>query len=274
MLRVLLKRDQDDSSPLYPVRLTPPDKVDMKSVIVYDFCSNLGNGLLLSGLHPDQVRAQNTAVMALKDSGATIEYIDIPELSEGLTAFSVWSAMMDRESPQYFDEIIRENMGSMFAPRELLKSLFGVSPHTPPAMLLAIAQRVAALAPHHADKLCLVGDKLRDKLHCLLQSTEQLDCDEKHHVIVMPSLPCTAPMHMESLFRIFDTSNTAFFNAMELPVTAIPMGLSPSTGLPTGIQVVSAHGFDFVGISVAKFLEDSGVAGWKPPISESNHIYF
>lgn len=254
-----------------PVLLTPPSDLQIKDVIVYDLCCNLGHGLLLSSLHSDQVAAQHSAIVALQKCGATIKTLPIPSITEGLNAFSAWSAMMDRESPLRFDEIIREGLGSMFHPWELLKSFVGLSVHTPPAMLLAISQRIVSFAPDHAKQMCVLGERMRHELYAALKSIESADGSRKYHVIVMPSLSCTAPMHMENLLRIFDTSNTAFFNAMELPVTAVPMGLSKLTGLPTGIQVVAGHGHDFVSIGVAQKLESLGVAAWYPPVPEDVH---
>ena len=157
----------------------------------------------------------------------------------------------------------------MWHPWELLKSIFGVSDHTIPAMLLAITQRLVALVPAHQERLCKLGEQIKVKLHETLSSKE-VSGRTKHFVIVMPSLACMAPMHLENLLRIFDVSNTAFFNVMELPVTAVPMGLSTS-GLPTGIQIVAGHGNDYVSIAIANKLESLGVAGWKPPIPDPDH---
>ena len=46
---------------------------------------------------------------------------------------------------------------------------------------------------------------------------------------------------------------TALFNALELPVTQVPMGLTPE-GLPIGVQIVGAHGCDHVTIRAAQEL--------------------
>jgi fatty acid amide hydrolase 2 len=55
----------------------------------------------------------------------------------------------------------------------------------------------------------------------------------------------------------------AIFNALELPVTQVPLGLG-SRGLPLGIQVVAAHGRDHLTIRVAMELERA-MGGWVPP---------
>jgi Asp-tRNA(Asn)/Glu-tRNA(Gln) amidotransferase A subunit family amidase len=82
----------------------------------------------------------------------------------------------------------------------------------------------------------------------------------------MPSLPTPAPLHNESTLRIFDVSNTGFFNVMELPVTAIPVGLTSDQGVPIGLQVISGRGQDHLCIAVAKALQEGGLAGWRPPV--------
>lgn len=263
LLNAILQRSLLENS--NPIQATCPEEVDISSIVVYDLCSNLGNAFFLSTLHPDQLKAQKTAVQTLRKAGAEILKLDMPALTKGLNAFSVWSALMDRESPRPFDEIIREGLGSMFHPWELLKSFADLSVHTPPAVLLAISQRVVSCFPSHSRELCLQGEEMKARLHSLLKSKPNKDGKLQHSVIVMPSLSCTAPMHMENLLRIFDTANTSFFNVMELPVTAVPMGLSAASGLPTGIQVIAGHGNDYVSIGIAQKLESLGVAGWCPP---------
>jgi hypothetical protein len=66
----------------------------------------------------------------------------------------------------------------------------------------------------------------------------------REHVLLLPSLPTPAPFHGESIMRLFDTSNTAFFNVMQLPVTAVPLGLtkprSSSSGGGSGTQRTGA----------------------------------
>jgi fatty acid amide hydrolase 2 len=243
------------------VSIVDPASVDISSLTVYDVSYNLGNPLLLSTIHPEQLHAQRTAIAAFRDSGAKIVELALPEMSAGLNAFSVWSAMMDAASPKMFDCIIRDGLGPMFHPWEFLKSIFGYSVHTVPAIALAMLQRVVALFPRHNADLCKQGDRFRAELHAKLDS----NC-----IIVMPSLACPAPLHFENLLRVFDVSNTCFFNVMELPVTAVPMGLTKQGGLPTGIQIVAGHGNDFICIAAAMWLQNKGVAAWRPP-NDSSH---
>jgi fatty acid amide hydrolase 2 len=55
----------------------------------------------------------------------------------------------------------------------------------------------------------------------------------------------------------------AIVNAMELPATAVPMGLNAG-GIPTGIQVVSNQNNDHLSIACALALEQA-TGGWIPP---------
>ena len=95
----------------------------------------------------------------------------------------------------------------------------------------------------------------------------------REHILLLPSLPTPAPFHSESILRVFDASNTAFFNVMELPVTAVPLGLtkprnsnygsrlarrqrgpkrgqlsSAACNLPVGMQIVGGPNRDHVSI--------------------------
>jgi fatty acid amide hydrolase 2 len=84
-----------------------------------------------------------------------------------------------------------------------------------------------------------------------------------HGVLVCPTFPRPAPRHGWAMLTPFDAGYTAVFNALGLPVTAVPTGLS-SAGLPTGVQVASRHGADHMTIAVAMALEQD-LGGWVPP---------
>ena len=155
-------------------------------------------------------------------------------------------------------------MTFMTALVELLKSLVDLSCNTFPAMVLAVVEFISdlPLMDSENEHQCAEGLRLKDELEFLLSPEYQLSpCDKisldsevhdsgtehnhqaatfgstpsgnmrakvlsREHVLLLPSLPTPAPFHAESLLRVFDTSNTAFFNVMELPVTAVPLGLS------------------------------------------------
>jgi hypothetical protein len=44
--------------------------------------------------------------------------------------------------------------------------------------------------------------------------------------------------HVEPLLRVLDAAHTAIFNVMEMPATAVPLGLG-TDGIPLGVQIVA-----------------------------------
>ena len=73
----------------------------------------------------------------------------------------------------------------------------------------------------------------------------------------------SAPVIASAMLRPFAAYATLLFNVLELPVTQVPMGLNQD-GLPTGVQIVAAHGHDHRTICAAQHLERQ-FGGWQPP---------
>lgn len=242
-----------------------PEEVDLSKLkVLHVDDSSLGNALLLSALHPDISSSIKKAVSCLKEEGCEILPSaaikdHIPEMFSLLNAFSVWGAYMSKEKHEPFSETIREGLppfGSFFAiVVEFMMSIFAMSIHTLPALLLGMAEFAVKLSPSETDRNCQLGAEIKKKLYKLL---------DEHTILIVPNLPTSAPMHNESIIRIFDTSNTCFFNAMELPATAVPCGLS-ANGLPIGFQIVAGHGCDHISIAVAMKLQRESIAQWCPP---------
>jgi fatty acid amide hydrolase 2 len=75
-----------------------------------------------------------------------------------------------------------------------------------------------------------------------------------------------APAHQWPQFtRTLDWTYTGLFNALQLPVTQVPTGLN-AQGLPTGVQVASAHGNDHLTVAAAEALE-TALGGWVWPVA-------
>lgn len=73
----------------------------------------------------------------------------------------------------------------------------------------------------------------------------------------------TRAQHYEPSFYPFNFVYTAIFNVLDVPVTAIPVGLSRD-GMPLGVQVVAAKGNDGLCLRVAQELERE-FGGWVEP---------
>ena len=82
-------------------------------------------------------------------------------------------------------------------------------------------------------------------------------------LLLYPPYTRPAPRHHTPLLPPFQWVYTAIFNALELPVTQVPLGLD-RRGLPLGVQVVASHGRDHLSIAAARWLEED-LGGWTPP---------
>ncbi len=73
-------------------------------------------------------------------------------------------------------------------------------------------------------------------------------------VLLHPAHPRVAPLHGHTVGRSWLLTPAAVFNLAGVPVTEVPLGLSPR-GLPLGVQVAAGRDQDHVAIAVALELE-------------------
>ncbi|KAK7486620.1 hypothetical protein BaRGS_00022145 [Batillaria attramentaria] len=137
---------------------------------------------------------------------------------------------------------------------EFLKWLVRCSSHTLPAIGLGMAEVFTPDNDPNIPKLLTMLDALHKEIVDLLGD---------NGVLLYPSHPCPAPYHNHPILTPFNFTYTAIFNALALPVTQVPLGLSKE-GLPLGLQVVAAPYQDHLTIAVAKELE-KGFGGWASP---------
>ena len=230
---------------------------------------------LSSPVHPEIIEGIKSAAIHLESLGATVVYDfdQIPELKEMfqlLNAFRVWAALMSFNKHEPFSQTIRNGLSKvLFWPLEIALSVWDMSPHTFPAIGLAVIESISDLSFMEPENKAMrdMGERLKIALNKILQPTpssnENNNTDnnsnneieieieiennnqnnatpQREGILLIPSLPTPAPFHNESLLRLFDTANTAFFNVMELPATAVPLGLTRKakhTPLPIGFQV-------------------------------------
>ena len=81
--------------------------------------------------------------------------------------------------------------------------------------------------------------------------------------------PTIAPKHQTTILRGFDATYTAIMNALEIPATHVPVGLTKEEGMPLGFSVAAAPGRDRISIAFAKEIEKA-FKGWVPPQSQSS----
>jgi len=157
--------------------------------------------------------------------------------------------------------------------REAVRWLSGVSKHTFPALMLAIADWYIFDKSENS-KLAAKAEALRTRLHALLSETVNVEGSTQHHdgvtnhsILVLPTLPYTRTPHHDWLPNLFflDSCYTSIWNAMELPATQIPLqaksfpagadaGSSRRPQLPVGCSIVGLR--DEVTLAVAAYLEE------------------
>jgi fatty acid amide hydrolase 2 len=153
-----------------------------------------------------------------------------------------------------FAELMGDGRGAVRPLPELLRWVAGRSSHTLPAIGLALVETLGAPTEKKARELLSMATRLRGEIEEALGG---------HGVLLFPPYPRTAPHHNAPLRMPIQWMYTAIFNALELPVTQVPLGLD-SRGLPLGVQIVGAPGTDRVTIAVAQALERE-LGGWVPP---------
>ena len=200
---------------------------------------------------PELRAATWQAARALERRGARVERWCSEYLSR---AFLIWGATLKQAGGPDFHEVMGEG-GRPGLAWELLRWAAGRPRHTLPALGLSLVEKILGALPQ-ADLSDFVeqGRLLRRELEQLL---------EHRGLLIIPPHPRPAPRHNTPLLRPLDWIYTAVFNAMQLPVTAVPMGLG-SEGLPLGVQVVGSRFADHVTIAGAMALEEE-FGGWVAP---------
>jgi fatty acid amide hydrolase 2 len=206
------------------------------------------NGALL--VSDDLRAAQRAAADALAARGARVRAARPSALKRSL---EIWSSMLQASGGPTFSEMLGCGV-PIRAGRELVRFALGRSPHTLPAIGLALLERVPALLPDQSGRFIALGQALRGEI---------LDLLGPRGVLLYPPYPTPAPRHNKPLLPPFNWVYTAIWNVLEMPVTQAPLGLN-AAGLPLGVQIVGAHAQDHVTIAVALELERA-FGGWRPP---------
>ncbi len=203
----------------------------------------------------DILDAQQRAVDALVNKGAQHVTIDLPLIDD---AFMIWSSILsDSSTPEHsFTSMLFGEHHIKHPIRALAGMAFKgkKSPHTLPLLMLTLLEQFPNLASGQRQRFVDMGKQLKQQLNAILGDDG---------VLVMPTFPEVAPRHGAPIFKPFDFVDCAIVNAMELPSTAVPMGLNAG-GIPTGIQVIANQNNDHLTIASALVLEKA-VGGWVPP---------
>jgi fatty acid amide hydrolase 2 len=135
---------------------------------------------------------------------------------------------------------------------ELFHFLGGQSNHELTTILYGVLRRnLHLIPPKSINKVYRYLDKLRNDLIKMLGNDG---------VFIMATSPSEASWHGDSIRKLFNCGYLSIFNALGLPVTNCPIGMSRN-GLPLGIQVVASPNLDRLTLSVAEEVERA-FGGW------------
>ena len=205
----------------------------------------------LNPVHRELKVAQARVAEALARAGARIRRVRFPSLRR---SFDIWSSTLSAADGQSFSVLLGNGKRTRGA-LELAKWAVRRSPHTLPAIGLAMLERVNGWAPARTARYVQLGRALR---------AEILDALGDDGVMLYPSYVSPAPRHYRPLWPPFNFVYTAIINVLQLPATQVPLGLGDE-GLPLGLQVVAGPARDHVSVAVAQFLERE-FGGWVPPV--------
>ena len=251
VLRVLAGPHEGDAY-ARAMTLADPADVSLADVTVLD----VREAASLGGFFPVDARlldAQERAASELSRRGARVRTAGFPALRD---AIALWAAAMDDAAETPYAMMLGN--GTKLRLRDVLGempgALRGRSRYTVPSLALCVLERATKNLPNNMARVLERTRRVRAELHALLG---------ERGVLLYPSHTRVAPKHGTALYWPLQWGYTAIFNVMHVPVTQVPLGLTPD-GLPLGVQVVGAPGSDHVTIRVAEELEDR-FGGWVPP---------
>jgi fatty acid amide hydrolase 2 len=196
----------------------------------------------------DLRHARERAVRALASAGAHVSTVSMSSWRRALLPFLAALQNTGTDSTR-ITALLAEAGASRTS---LLPLLFGQGNHTLPTRLTLLAEALPSRGPTW-QKLLSRARELADELVDAIGEG----------VLLHPAHATVAPAHRRTYGRPWLLTPAAIFNLAGVPVTQVPLGLSPS-GLPVGIQVAAAPGADHVSIAVALELE-AAFGGWVPP---------
>ena len=244
LLKILAGPDGQDPA-CVSTKLGDPAGVDIGTLTIIQVPDN-GK----TKVSEDLRNAQRKALDLLQRKGARV--IE-PEIKELKYSFDIWSSMLNEAADTPFSLLLGSGE-PVKAVRAMVPWVLKRSPHTLPALVLAMLEKATNLTPWRVRRFVKMGKELRETLESIIGPKG---------VMLYPPYSRPAPKHHHPILTPFDWVYTAILNMMEFPVTQVPMGLNKQ-GLPLGVQVASVHGNDHVTIAVAMALEEA-YGGWLPP---------
>lgn len=233
------------------VNLTLDRPVSLKNLKIF-YMDDDGGAPYTSKVHPELKAAIRKVVIHFeKAHGIEAQKVNLREL---FYSMPIWSNKMAEGATTTMSKLLADGKGEINVLGEFIKWCFFCSDFTLPALMFAGFEKIM-----NRD-LSFVQDN-DSKLANLRQTLQDLLGD--NGVFLYPPSPRLASYHSQSVFHPVNFAYTAIFNALGLPSTQCPLGLS-TEGVPLGVQVVGNLYHDHVTLAVALELEKA-FGGWVPP---------
>ncbi|GFT58721.1 fatty-acid amide hydrolase 2 [Nephila pilipes] len=230
----------------YDKRIKLDKKVDFRKVKVYFMTEIPG---LNNGARTDIKNAVTKAAKYFEDAYDVMATpLSITEMKHGLDIFS---AKMKEVGATPVKTSLSYGKGSINVWWEIFKSIFRLSNHTFPLLLLS------AIGLPEKD------NKYYDTLEKCKKLQEKFeDIFQEDAIVLLPTYPETVPRNYLSFHKGNNFGYDCVFNILGFPSTSVPAGFSE--GFPIGVQVVSGQFKDHITIAAAQEL-DKVFGGWKSP---------
>ncbi|CAK9815707.1 Fatty-acid amide hydrolase 2 [Anthophora quadrimaculata] len=230
--------------------LHPIEPIDLKYTKVY-YLDNIDHCCGMRSTSSEIKQAIHKAASYLSEKGAHVEKMPQRWVRD---MFSMMIAIASEiQVPNLLNIDNPEVKKNAFL--ELVKATLGMSQYTPTvAFLQLFINTVKFIPPSRIEHILQLKEKIREEVNNELRGNA---------VIISPTYPRVADYPQLMFFQPDSTIYSGFANIMQLPSTSVPMGFNKS-GLPVGIQVMSAAYQDHVCLAVAKELEKA-FGGWIPP---------
>lgn len=251
-----LARRAEDLMPLLRI-IAGPDGLDhlTRAVVLGDPESVSFEGLTVTTIENSSLLpmsrelrdARERAVGALVAQGAAVRRV---EFRTWRRAVLPYLAMLQSGASRATLALLRDAGADPVTLRSLMRRH---GPHTLPTRITLAAEILPQLQGQAAEKLVKTARELAAALIDAIGDG----------VVLHPAHQRVAPRHGRTVGRPWLFTPAAMFNLAGVPVTEVPLGLSPA-GLPLGVQVAAGLDRDHVSIAVALALERV-FGGWVPP---------
>ncbi|KAI2811730.1 Fatty-acid amide hydrolase 2 [Blomia tropicalis] len=193
----------------------------------------------------------------IEKGSRTIELDTTKQFYDLRWAYFIWCVAMNDPSNRSFLDLLSEGNPSSINPYiELFKCMIGrQKKYTSSILTLALTEELnLSTGEYKKEVYTEIWHRMRKELHQLL---------DINGVILCPTFPEIAFKHNQSLLKSQDIVYTALWNALNVSVTVVPLGLDRH-GMPISVQIIASPNNDNLGIQIAEELEKQ-FGGWVPP---------